>query len=195
MLAVGGEAEMPRLDDAGMHRPDRNLVQAFAFHRQEDIGRGLLRGPAIAKRMADIPKSAVEPSARVGRANGVQPEQIADRTFEPDRRRMARADAWIVSIRAGVTEHDDTVETLAEQRHMHVGGVAPQPEQRAAAGRKMFDRLPPPVVADNGARPRPVRFDLLKVWNVVEWVHNANLTTGRRSRSRRPEPAAGRHLP
>ena len=34
-LAVGGEAEMARLDDAGMHRADRNLMQAFAFDRQK----------------------------------------------------------------------------------------------------------------------------------------------------------------
>ena len=33
-LAVGGEAEMPGLDDAGMHRPDRDLVQALAFDRR-----------------------------------------------------------------------------------------------------------------------------------------------------------------
>ena len=33
-LAVGGEAEMPGLDDAGMHRADRDLVQAFAFGRR-----------------------------------------------------------------------------------------------------------------------------------------------------------------
>ena len=40
-LAVGGEAEMPGLDDAGMHRADRDLVQALAFARQEGIGRAL----------------------------------------------------------------------------------------------------------------------------------------------------------
>ena len=34
-LAVGGEAEMAGLDDAGMHRPDRDLVQAVALRRQE----------------------------------------------------------------------------------------------------------------------------------------------------------------
>jgi hypothetical protein len=37
-LAVGGEAEMTGLDDAGVDRPDRNLVQAFALGRQECNG-------------------------------------------------------------------------------------------------------------------------------------------------------------
>ena len=38
-LAIGGEAEMAGLDDAGMHRADRDLVQAFAFDREECIRR------------------------------------------------------------------------------------------------------------------------------------------------------------
>ncbi len=42
-LAVGGEAEMPGLDDAGMDRTDRDLVQALALDRQEGI-----RSPAPA---------------------------------------------------------------------------------------------------------------------------------------------------
>jgi hypothetical protein len=37
-LAAGGKAEMARLDDAGVHRAHRNLMQAFAFDRQKRIG-------------------------------------------------------------------------------------------------------------------------------------------------------------
>ena len=37
-LAVGGEAEMSGLDDAGMHRADRDLVQVLALGRQERVG-------------------------------------------------------------------------------------------------------------------------------------------------------------
>src|SRR5659263_523215 len=44
MLAIGGEAEMSRFDDAGMHGAYRNLVQAFAHRRQKDVRRGLLGG-------------------------------------------------------------------------------------------------------------------------------------------------------
>jgi hypothetical protein len=32
-FAIGGEAEMPRLDDAGMDRTDRDLMQPFALDR------------------------------------------------------------------------------------------------------------------------------------------------------------------
>ena len=37
-LAVGGEAEMAGLDDAGVHRADRNLVQVLALGGQEGVG-------------------------------------------------------------------------------------------------------------------------------------------------------------
>ena len=37
-LAAGGEAEMSRLDDAGVHGTDGNLMQAFAFDRQKRVG-------------------------------------------------------------------------------------------------------------------------------------------------------------
>ena len=109
VFAIGGEAEMSRLDDAGMHRTDRDLMQAFAFRRQEGVGRGLAARAALAERMAHVPESEIEPAARVGRAVGVQAEQIADGAFEPDRRRMARADARIVAVLAGVAEHGDVV--------------------------------------------------------------------------------------
>ena len=54
-LAVGGEAEMAGLDDAGMDRADRNLVQALALDRQERVA--LL---ALASR----PATMVEPGPR-----------------------------------------------------------------------------------------------------------------------------------
>ena len=66
VLAIGGEAEMPGLDDAGMHGPDRNLVQAFAFHRQKGVRRGLLRRFLFAERMAHVPEPEIEPGPRVG---------------------------------------------------------------------------------------------------------------------------------
>ena len=57
-LAAGGEAEVPGLDDAGMHRPDRDLVQAFAFRRQEGIGRPCGRRLAArTERMLHVPEA------------------------------------------------------------------------------------------------------------------------------------------
>ena len=58
-LAVGGEAEMAGLDDAGMHRPDRNLVQALALDRQEFVGRRD-RASGVGKR---APSGARKPQA------------------------------------------------------------------------------------------------------------------------------------
>ena len=37
LLADDGEAEMPRLDGAGVHRADRDFVHAFAFDLDEGI--------------------------------------------------------------------------------------------------------------------------------------------------------------
>ena len=135
VLAVGGEAEMAGLDDAGMHRPDRDLMQAFALDRQEGVRRRRLRARlACAERMAHVPEAEVEPRPRVGRADGVEPEEIADRALEPDRRRMRARRRWdSVPSGAGEAEHGDVADRSLEQRHVHVAGVAPQAEQRRAA--------------------------------------------------------------
>ena len=91
VLAVGGEAEMARLDDAGMHRADRNLVQRVAFAGQELVGLALSRRGALAERVAALPDAMIEPGPRVGRAVGFEAKEIADRAFEPQRRRMPGA--------------------------------------------------------------------------------------------------------
>ena len=51
-LAVGGEAEMPGLDDAGMDRADRDLVQILALDGQEGVRVGFDRALARACRAA-----------------------------------------------------------------------------------------------------------------------------------------------
>ena len=38
-LAVRGEAEVPRFDDPGMNRSDRDLMQAWTFYRTELVRR------------------------------------------------------------------------------------------------------------------------------------------------------------
>ena len=68
VFAIGGEAEVAGLDDAGMHRADRNLMQAFAFRRQKGVWRGFLRGLLIPERMAHVPEPEIEPTASIGRA-------------------------------------------------------------------------------------------------------------------------------
>ena len=49
LLAVRLKAEMPRLDDAGVHRADRDLVHLVALDPEERVarrGRTALRAPA-----------------------------------------------------------------------------------------------------------------------------------------------------
>ena len=88
-LAIGGEAEMPGLDDAGMDRADRDLVQALALDRQE-IVRGLrpTRLAGFAERMGHAPEAEIEPGPGVGRTARLQAVQAADGALEPVGRRM-----------------------------------------------------------------------------------------------------------
>src|ERR1700676_2811621 len=63
-LAACGKAEMSGFDYARMHGPDRNLMQAVAFHRKEAIGcRPRPRVDAIAQREADAPTIVIKPGA------------------------------------------------------------------------------------------------------------------------------------
>ena len=90
-LAVGGEAEMAGLDDAGVHRPDRDLVHRRAFGRMEGVGvAGCRRGLAPAERVPHAPAAVVEPAARIGRVLGLQPVEVADGALQPQGGRMQR---------------------------------------------------------------------------------------------------------
>ena len=92
-FSVGRETEMPGFDDAGMHRSDRNLVQAFALRGQESIGGGgSRRGGRGGKRMRYSPEAEIEPRPCIRQADRLQAEQAADCAFQPYRRRVARAD-------------------------------------------------------------------------------------------------------
>src|SRR5215510_13733916 len=76
-LAIGREAEVPWLNDAGMHRTNRNLVQAFTFGVKEGIRRARWRGLALAaERMAHVPEAEVEPRARIGQAHRLYAVEI-----------------------------------------------------------------------------------------------------------------------
>src|SRR5689334_2699883 len=102
-LAIGSKTEMARLDDAGMHRPNRNLMQPLTFHGQKDVRRRFGRGLLPVERYTHIPESEVEPSTRIGRADGIGTEKVTDSPFEPDCRRMTYADARILVILAGLS--------------------------------------------------------------------------------------------
>ena len=107
-LAVGGEAEMPGLDDPGVHRADRNLMQVLAFDRQKGVARTLRRrGAARPERMLHIPEPEIEPGPRVGQANRLDAEEIAECTFQPDGGRVQRPNGRIVSARTFDRDHRD----------------------------------------------------------------------------------------
>ena len=75
-LAVAGEAEAAGLDDAGVDRANRDLVQALALDRQEEVGRLRLLP-------ARRPTPVVEPGAVVGRVLGGEAVQVADCALRP----------------------------------------------------------------------------------------------------------------
>src|SRR5437764_906165 len=91
-LAVDSEAKVPGLDDAGMHRPDRDLMEALTLGGEEDIRGALGRGRAAgAERMGDAPEAEVEPGARIGKADGLQPVEALNGALEAHGRGMHRA--------------------------------------------------------------------------------------------------------
>ena len=133
-LAVRGEAEMAGLDDPGMDRPDRDLVEAVAVHRQEVVIRRIAarRRRAGTKRRAQLPLAMIEPWAPVRRIRGNMAIEIADRAFEPDRRRMMRPDRR--KLAGGDKAKSRRVPPPCGRTAMYDGiGIAPQREKIACA--------------------------------------------------------------
>src|SRR5260370_17019615 len=88
-FAVDGEAEMARLDDAGMHRTDRDLMQTFAFGRQELIQRrNRTRFDVSSKRVLHTKAVMIEPRPPVLKAKRFHPVQSLDLPFQPNPRRI-----------------------------------------------------------------------------------------------------------
>ncbi len=88
-LAHHAEAEMARLDDAGMHRPDRDLVDAFALDRQEGIGRAIafeiIRGDRIFAQRVEAfgPEGMAHQADGVGVPGELDAEHIVDLALQP----------------------------------------------------------------------------------------------------------------
>ena len=171
-LAIGSETEMPWLDDAGMNRPDRDLMQVLALDGEEGIG--LLRLAALllgAERLGDAPETEIEPGPRVGRAGRLQAVEVFDGALEPDRRRMREADRRELAVGAGEREHDDVGRRLLDQRHVHCVLVAPQPEQRGARLDQLRDRAAPSLGGDGDAREGAMRLRFASVFGDVGQRH------------------------
>jgi hypothetical protein len=107
-LAIRRKAEMAGLDDPGMHRSDRNLVQAVAVHRQEFVVDRIAprRRRARTERRAQPPLAVIEPGAVVGRVRRPVAVEVADGPFEPDRRQVEPADGWKAFLRDVERNHE-----------------------------------------------------------------------------------------
>src|SRR5437667_5446236 len=141
-FAVDGEAEMARLDDAGMHRTDRDLMQAFADGRQELIRcRNRARFDVSSKRVLHTKAVMIEPRPTVSKVKRLQPVEVLDRAFKANRGRMRLSDRRKLAVPA-FDRHDDDL-ALLEQRHVHPTGIPPQTESRGAACREPRGSQPP----------------------------------------------------
>ena len=167
-LAVGGEAKVSRLDDAGVNRADRNAVQAFALHRQESVSRLFARLLRVcAEWMFDVPKTEIEPRPHIRCADRLEAIEAFDGTLESDGGRMQRAYRRKFSIGAFDTDDIDVVAGFAHHRHMHGAAVAPQAEQRGMAGRKLGRDRTPGFRRHDRARPWPMAVDAARLGNDI----------------------------
>ena len=119
-FAAGAEAEMSRLDDSGVHRADRNLMQAVALDGKEPIGlTNRRRRLARAERMPHIPEAEIEPRPRIRQADCDVAIKTVNGAFETDGWRVQRADRGIASIRTGKTRHRDAAVGVIHDRHVN----------------------------------------------------------------------------
>ena len=75
--------------------------------------------------MRQPPKSKIEPGPRIRCAHRLEAEQAADRAFQPDRRRVQRANGRKAAVLA-FQAHDQHVDlVLIEHGHVHGSGIGP----------------------------------------------------------------------
>src|SRR5215510_10345249 len=191
-LAAGGEAEVPGLDDAGVHRTDRDLVQALALDRQEDVGRWWRRLTALPERMLHVPEAEIEPGPGIGQAYRLDAVEVAQRALQPDRGRMQRAYRWKASARAWNGDHRDLARRLVEHGHVHVRRVAPEREQRPIARGELAADEAPAVLAHHHPRPRAMAFASLAFDLLDQPRHRPIPEAWPHSGTTRPAPAACR---
>src|SRR6185312_13563871 len=153
-LAVGSQAEMAGLDDAGMDGADGNLVHAGSIDGKERIAfpdRGRLR--SCGQRMAYVPVAMVKPGPGVERSFGFEAVEIADGAFEAQRGGVMHPDRGVATLRTIERDHADSALRLVEQRHVDAGGFSPEPEQLPRAFDKSGNRLVPDRGGDDRAWP------------------------------------------
>ena len=197
-LAVGGEAEMAGLDDAGMDRPDRDLVQALALGGQEAIG-----ARAAGRRRSRAERMAARPSGR-GRARAAGRRSPSGSS--PKRSRIARSRRIAGGCSSptdgkrpsGQSRLSDGDARRAARRAAPCGPCAPSPHRPssvALAVREHADRVAPRRSRrDDRARPRPMAFDRrpFAISGSSSAIVAISPAARRRAGTRRPAAAAGR---
>jgi hypothetical protein len=129
-LAVAAEAEMPRLDDAGMHRPDRDLVDLLAADPEEIDAADL--GPARRETDRLQPRMALRFDAPL----------LENLALEIMGRREIRRQRRVGGADVAAAQTDFTA-PIVSQRGKQTDAVSlpPEPaeEQQAAAGGDRID--------------------------------------------------------
>jgi len=101
----------------------------------------------------------IEPRTLVGQADGFQPEEIAYRSLEADRRRMKSGHRGKRSV-SDFERDDRNVEWLfIEKRHVDRVSVTPEAEEYQSAFRQFLARMIPIFRRDNHAWPGTLGFN------------------------------------
>jgi hypothetical protein len=159
-FAIGGEAEVSGLDDAGMNRADRDLMQILALDRKKLVGARLNpRRLGFAERLSHAPEAEIEPRPCVRRADRLQAIETSDRALEPTGRGMPRRHRRELAVGTFEREHADFARRFFEQREMHGAMIAPQTEHGRAGVHQMLHGKLPSVARDHDARPGAVGLD------------------------------------
>ena len=159
-LAIGVKTEVAGLDDTGMDRPDRNLMQRRTFGSEERVGisrRGVGRGGT--ERMAHAPAAVIEPRSRIHRIVGDETVEIRNRALESHRRRMRPSDRRETPADAREADDAHLADRLVEDGHEHFAAIAPQRDQRRMALRDLEHYPPPNIAIDARTRPRSMCVD------------------------------------
>jgi hypothetical protein len=151
---------MPWLDDAGMHRPDRNLMQALTMSRQKYVWRARGRRCHLGSEwLFYAPTAMIKPRSLVGKTDGFQPIEIMDRSLEANGGCMNGADRWESSVRGFYTGDADFEGLRIEQRHVDSSHFAPKTKQYQAAVCQVLACQIPDARGNDCTRPGALRFD------------------------------------
>ena len=145
LLAVALEAEMPRLDDAGVNRADRDLVDLLAFD-PEKVGdaddRGLARLPAprvVAGAVRAMKANRLEP----GMAFGTDPVLLGELPLEEvDLRAVGRQRGKPVRVQRRLADAQQRAGAVGEDGvDVHVADESATSPKRAATRCPPLDRV------------------------------------------------------